>query len=91
MTMKFGDVILHQKLYQKIIKHLMTSLPGSFYDIISYFRLCSAKKVENPNFLVFMTSSRILGSVQLKLGFNGDTATVSGTRKISRNDQQCFF
>ena len=26
MTAKFGGVILRQKLYQKIVKHLMTSL-----------------------------------------------------------------
>ena len=37
MTMKFGDVILRQKLYQEIIKHLMTSLLN----------------VENSNFFVF--------------------------------------
>ena len=44
MTMKFGDVILRQKLYQEIIKHLMTSLLWRFYDVILYFKLRSAKK-----------------------------------------------
>ena len=31
----------------------MTSLLCRFYDVILYFRLRSAKKVENPNFFVF--------------------------------------
>ena len=44
MTMKFGDVILRQKLYQEVIKHLMTSLQWRFYDVILYFRLGSAEK-----------------------------------------------
>ena len=48
--MKFGDVI---QLYQEIIKHLMISLLRRFYDVILYFRLRSAKKIENPNFFVF--------------------------------------
>ena len=52
--MKFGDVILRQKLYQEIIKHLMTSLLWHFYDVILYFTLSSAKKVENPNFFVLI-------------------------------------
>ena len=42
--MKFGDVILRQKLYQEVIKHLMTSLQWRFYDVILYFRLGSAEK-----------------------------------------------
>ena len=48
-----GDVVLRQKLYLEIIKHLTTSLLWRFYDVILYFRLCSTKKVENPNFFVF--------------------------------------
>ena len=53
MTVKFGDVILRQELYQEIIKHLTTSLLWRFYDVILYFRLCSGKKrVKNPNFFV---------------------------------------
>ena len=34
-------------------KHLMTSLLCRFYDVILYFKLHLAKKVENPNFFVF--------------------------------------
>ena len=63
--MKFGDVILRQKLYQEIIKHLMTSLLWRFYDVILYFRLCSAKKVENRNFFVFYP-------ICLKFGIGGN-------------------
>ena len=44
MTMKFGGVILCQKLYQQIIKHLITSWLWRFYDVILYFRLHSAEK-----------------------------------------------
>ena len=46
--MKFGDVILRQKLYQQMIKHLITSLLWRFYDAILYFRLRLGKNVENP-------------------------------------------
>ena len=54
MIMKFGDVILHQKLYQEIIKHLMTSLLWRFYCVILYFSLCLGKKSKkNTNFFVF--------------------------------------
>ena len=63
--MKFGDVILRRKLYQEIIKHLMTSLLCRFYDVILYFRLRSAKKVENPNFFVF-------NQIFLKFGIGGN-------------------
>ena len=49
MTIKIGDVILRQKLYQEIIKH--------YYDVFmtSSCILGSVpmKKVENPNFFVF--------------------------------------
>ena len=62
---KFGDVILRQKLYQEIIRHLMTSLIWRFYDIILYFRLRSAKKVEKPNFFVFHP-------ICLKFGIGGN-------------------
>ena len=65
MTLKFGDVILRQKLYQEIIKHLLTSLLWRFYDVILYFRLCSAKKAENPNFFVF-------NLICLKFGIGGN-------------------
>ena len=44
MTMKFGDVILRQELYQEIIKHLMTSLLWRFYDVIFYFFSVRVKK-----------------------------------------------
>ena len=64
--MKFGDVILRQKLYQEVIKYLMTSLQWRFYDVILYFRLGSAKKkVENPNFFVF-------NPICLKFGIGGN-------------------
>ena len=63
--MKFGDVMLRQKLYQEIIKHLMTSLLWSFYDVILYFGLCSAKKGENLNFFVFNPTC-------LKFGIGGN-------------------
>ena len=51
--MKFGDVILRQKGLpgnNKIFDDIITM---TFYDVILYFRLLSAKKVENPNFFVF--------------------------------------
>ena len=63
--MKFGDVILRQKLYQEIIKHSMTSLLWRFYDVILYFRVLSAKKVENPNLFVF-------SPICLKVGIRGN-------------------
>ena len=63
--MTFGDVILRQKLYQELIKHLMTSLLWRFYDVILYFGLHSAKKVENPNFFVF-------NPICLKFGIGGN-------------------
>ena len=65
MTIKFGDVILCQQLYQEIIKHLMTSLLWRFYDVILYSRLFLAKKAENPNFFVFYL-------ICLKFGIGGD-------------------
>ena len=65
MTMKFGDVVLCQHLYQEIIKHLMTSLLWRFYDVMLYFRLLLGKKVENSNFFVFYLSC-------LKFGIGGN-------------------
>ena len=53
MTMKFGDVILRQKLCQEIIKYLMITLLWRFHDVILYFRLCLGKKVENSDFFAF--------------------------------------
>ena len=62
--MKFGNVILRQHLYQKIIKHLMTSLLWRSDHVIFYFRLGSGKKVEIPNFFVFYP-------ICLKFGMGG--------------------
>ena len=54
MTMKFGGVILYQKLYQEIIKHSVTSWLWRHYHDILYFWLPSGgKKVEKLNFFVF--------------------------------------
>ena len=53
MTMKFGDVILRQKLYQEIIKYLMITLLCRFDDVILYLGSVWVKKIENPNFFVF--------------------------------------
>ena len=51
--MKFGDVILRQKLHQEIIKHLMTSFYDVFMTSSCILGSVWLKKVENPNFFVF--------------------------------------
>ena len=63
MTMKIGDVILRQQLYQEIGKHLMTSL---LWRILSSIR---EKKIENPNFIVFYP-------ICLRFGIGGNFETL---------------
>ena len=75
MTVKFGDVILCQKLCQGIIKHLLRSWTLRFYDVISYFRLCSGKKVENRNFFVFHP-------ICLKFGIGGNFEILISKRRF---------
>ena len=47
--------ILRQKLYQKIMKHFMTSLLSHFYVVILYFRLRSSRKSRKLELLCFLS------------------------------------
>ena len=76
--MKFGDVILCQKLYEGIIKHLMTPTAWSFHDAILYFMLRSGRKIRKSELLCFY-----LICLKFSIGGNFDMLITKRRRKLT--------
>ena len=72
--MKFGDVILCQKFYQKIIKYLMTPRLGRFHDVILYFRHCVGRECRKSELFCFYP-------ICLKYGTRGNFEMLITKRK----------